>query len=66
MATLSAARRNPRITDLHQRLREAGKPMKVAHCTAARKVLHLAWAVVTPGHPFGAPESTSDVLAVAS
>jgi transposase len=25
----------------------AGKPVKVARCTAARKLLHLCWAVVT-------------------
>jgi transposase len=66
MATLSAARRNPLITAFYQRLREAGKPMKVARCAAARKLLHLAWAVVTRGRPFEAPTSAPEVLALVS
>jgi transposase len=47
MATLSAARYNPAIRAFYDRLRAAGKPMKVARCAAARKLLHLAWALVT-------------------
>jgi hypothetical protein len=46
LATLSAARHNPTIRTFYQRLREAGKPMKVARCAAARKLLGIAWAVV--------------------
>jgi transposase len=45
MATLSAARCNPAITAFHRRLRDAGKPPKVARCAAARKLLHQAWAL---------------------
>ena len=45
MATLSAARYNPAIKAFYQRLRAAGKPQKVARCAAARKLLHLAWAL---------------------
>ncbi len=45
MATLSAARYNPAIKAFYQRLRAAGKPMKVARCAAARKLLHQAWAL---------------------
>ena len=45
MATLSAARYNPAIKALYPRLRAAGKPLKVARCAAARKLLHLAWAL---------------------
>ncbi len=45
MATLSAARYNPAIAALYQRLRAAGKPVKVARCAAARKLLHQAWAL---------------------
>ena len=52
LATLSAARRNPMIRTFYTRLRAAGKPMKVARCAAARKLLHLAWAVVTKHQPF--------------
>ena len=47
MATLSAARYNPAIRAFYQRLRAAGKPQKVARCAAARKLLHLAWALGT-------------------
>ncbi len=34
------------------RLRAAGRLMKVARCAAARKLLHIAWAVVKKGQPF--------------
>ncbi len=46
LATLSAAQYNPAIKAFYDRLRTAGKPMKVARCAAARKLLHLAFAVV--------------------
>ena len=47
LASLSATRHNPVIRAFYTRLREAGKPPKVARCAAARKLLHIAWAVVT-------------------
>src|SRR6266487_339016 len=52
MATLSATQHNPVIKAFYDRLRAAGKPMKVARCAAARKLLHLAYAVVTNQTPF--------------
>ena len=52
MATLSATVRNPVIKPFYDRLRAAGKPMKVARCAAARKLLHLAWALVTKAQDF--------------
>jgi len=52
MATLSAAQHNPVIKPFYRRLRDAGKPKKVARCAAARKLLHLAWAVGTKHQPF--------------
>ena len=52
LATLSAARHNPLIRTFYQRLCAAGKPKKVARCAAARKLLHLAWAVVKQQRPF--------------
>ncbi len=52
MATLSATRYNPPIKAFYDRLRAAGKPAKVARCAAARKLLHLAWAVVRKGRVF--------------
>jgi len=45
MATLSAARYNPAVKAFYDRLRAAGKPLKVARCAAARKLLHQAWAL---------------------
>ncbi len=47
MATLAAVRHNPALHAFYTRLRAAGKPSKVARCAAARKLLHLAWALVT-------------------
>jgi hypothetical protein len=52
MATLAAARHNPVIKAFYACLRAAGKPPKVARCAAARKLLHLAWAVVRKGRAF--------------
>jgi transposase len=52
LATLSAARHNPVIKVFYERLRANGKPMKVARCAAARKLLHLAYAVVNNQTPF--------------
>jgi transposase len=52
MATLSAARYNPVIAAQYERLRAAGKAHKVARCAAARKLLHLAWAVVSKQRMF--------------
>jgi transposase len=52
LATLTAARFNPVIRAQYQRLRAAGKPPKVARCAAARKLLHLAYAVVTKKRAF--------------
>ena len=52
MATLSAARYNPAIKAFYDRLRAAGKPPKVARCAAARKLLHLAWALGTKQRRF--------------
>ena len=52
MATLSAAQHNPVIKTFYGRLRAAGKPEKVARCAAARKLLHIAWAVVKKDQAF--------------
>ncbi|AGY56294.1 IS110 family transposase [Gloeobacter kilaueensis] len=54
MASLSAIRCNQQIKSFYQRLRAAGKPAKVALCAAARKLLHIAWAVVKTDTPFDA------------
>lgn len=51
-ATFSAAQHNPLLKAFYRRLRDAGKPPKVARCAAARKLLHLIWAVGTKDKPF--------------
>jgi len=52
LATLSAAQHNPVIKTFYDRLRAAGKPAKVARCAAARKLLHICWAVVVKRQAF--------------
>jgi transposase len=59
LATVSAARCNPVIRAQYERLRAAGKPMKVARCAAARKLLHLAYAVVRKDERFDPHYSTA-------
>ncbi len=52
MAAVSALRFNPTIQAFYQRLRATGKPAKVALCAAARKLIHLAWAIGTHERAF--------------
>jgi transposase len=47
LAAISASQHNPVIKAFYTRLRQAGKAPKVARCAAARKLLCIAWAVVT-------------------
>jgi transposase len=54
VATLAAARFNPAIKPYYERLRAAGQPMKVARCACARKLLHIADAVVKHEQAFDA------------
>jgi hypothetical protein len=49
---LTAARYNPAVAGLYERLRAAGKPVKVARCAAARKLLQQMWAIGTSHRPF--------------
>jgi len=52
MASLSATHRTPLIKAFYDRLRAIDKPMEVARCATARKLLHLARAVVLTGRAF--------------
>jgi transposase len=52
MAAVSAMRCNPILRTFYARLRQAGKPAKVALCAVARKLLHVAWALVTKQRTF--------------
>ena len=54
-ATLSAARYNPSVRALHRRLKEQGKPDKVARIAAARKLLLIAHAIYNSGDMFCDP-----------
>lgn len=54
-ATLSAARYNPTVKALHRRLKEQGKPDKVARIAAARKLLLIAHAIYKSGELFHDP-----------
>lgn len=47
LAALPAVRFNPLLCAFYQRLISRGKPKKAALVAAARKLLHIAWAVVT-------------------
>lgn len=52
MAAITAVRFNPRLRPFYERLRAAGKPAKVALCAVARKLIHIAWALVTKEQSF--------------
>jgi transposase len=52
MAALSAARFNPCVKPLYDRLLARGKPNKVARVASARKLMHIAWAVVVTQRDF--------------
>jgi transposase len=54
-ATLSAARYNPGVRSMYRRLKESGKPEKVARTAAARKLLSIAHAIYQSGEPFREP-----------
>jgi transposase len=59
---ISAARFHPDIKAFYDRLRAAGKPGKVARWAAARKLLHVAWAIGTKkqvyDRAYGKPKPT--------
>jgi len=52
MAAASACRFNPVIQPFYQRLLARAKPKKLARLAAARKLLHIAWAVVVKNCDF--------------
>jgi transposase len=66
LATFNAVRFNPVIKALYERLRAVGKPPNVARCAAARKLLQIAWAVVTRGVPFDPEYASHDMFVAAA
>ena len=55
MATLVATRHNPVIRAFYHRLREAGKPKRVALVACMRKLLVILNAMLKRGHPWRPP-----------
>lgn len=55
MATLSAIRCNPAVKTFYQRLRNDGKPAKLAIVAAMRKLIIVANSVIEHGKPWQAP-----------
>ncbi len=66
IAAVSAVRGNPIRRTFYARLKAAGKPAKVALCAVARKLLHLAWALVTKQQTFAAAYGQPPAEAVAA
>ncbi len=56
MPVLSAVKRNPWLRAFYLRLREAGKPAKLALIAAMRKLLHAVYSVAKHRRPFVATE----------
>jgi transposase len=54
LAAVCSLQHNPAIRVFGDRLRKAGKHGKVIVCAAARKLIMIAWAVVTKRQPFDA------------
>ena len=52
MPAMTAAKHNPLMKDLYERLQQKGKPNKVALCAVMRKLLVLAYGVLKSGKAF--------------
>ncbi len=52
MPALTAAKHNPLMKDLYERLQQKGKPNKVALCAVMRKLLVVAYGVLKSGKAF--------------
>jgi transposase len=59
MATLVATRHNPVIRSFYRRLREAGKPKRVALVACMRKLLVILNTMLKHGHPWCPPSPSS-------
>jgi transposase len=65
MAAIASVRSNPIIRRFYRRLRQRGKPAKVALCACARKLILIAWAVVAK-HQLFDPEYQKQPLVALS
>jgi transposase len=61
MAALASVRANPMLRRFYARLQQRGKPAQVALCACARKLVLLAWAIVTK-HQLFDPDSEKRTL----
>jgi hypothetical protein len=61
MAAIASVRANQMIRRFYHHLRQRGKPAKVALCVCARKLVLLAWAVVTK-HQLFDPDFEKQIL----
>ena len=59
-ATLAAVRFNPAVREIYRRLKENGKPEKVARIAATRKLLLIAHAMYRSGQPYRNPKASED------
>jgi transposase len=62
MAALNATQFNPIIKRFYDRLRERGKPFKVANCACSRKLLTICWAVATKKTEFDPEYQQTDLV----
>ncbi len=65
MGALSASQHNPLIRAFVESLIARGKAPKVARLAAARKLLHLAFAIAKSGQPFRADYQAGSTAEVA-
>lgn len=63
LASLTAIRHNPTLTDLYQRLRERGKQAKMAHVAVIRKLVAHADALLRADRPWQLSPSSAQVPA---
>lgn len=66
MAAVSSLRSNRVLRVFYERLRAAGKAAKVALCAVARKLLHLAWTLVTKQRSFDPAYSQAESVGLAA
>lgn len=64
MAAIASVRSNSTIRCFYRRLRQSGKPAKVALCTCVRKLILIAWAVVSKCQLFAPDHEEPALLAL--
>jgi transposase len=64
MAAVASVRSNPIIRRFYRRLRQRGKPAKVALCACARELILIAWAVVAKRQLFDPEHEKQPFLAL--